>query len=279
MSDGESALQGSPEYWNRRVIQFGHTGWSNAALYTYDQRARIARVLELVDVGSDAGVLDFGCGTAELTTELAIRYPKARLTGIDFSDRVIAVAKDKLRSLSNIRLMAGEIDTAPLEPGTFDLILCVTVLQHIDPARLPAILGRISALLNPSGRLILLENVYRSRQGAGYINTRFDEAAWREVTAAAGFQIEYTTSYPHWGAAVVETVMPRLRRLRYLRQAVRGPPNMESSPVFARTKSDRVAALLVKSLLAATWAVDHVFRLPLPRRWRRYVIYVMAKKA
>ncbi len=280
MSDRETALQGSPEYWNRRVVQFGHTGWSNAALYAYDQRARIARILELVDMGSEATVLDFGCGTAELAAVLAIRYPKARITGIDLSDRVIAVAQDRLRGLPNIRLMAGEIDTAPLEPGTFDLILCVTVLQHIDPARLTAVLGRMSALLSSSGRLILLENVYRSRQGGGYINTGFDEAGWREVAAAAGFRTVSTTSYPHWGATLVETVLPALRRLRGKPQASGGgPPDAESSPASASARSSRVAALLVRSLLAGTWAFDHVFRLPLPRRWRRYAIFAMAKKA
>jgi SAM-dependent methyltransferase len=280
MSDRDTALQGSREYWNSRVIQFGHTGWSNAALYAYDQRARIARILELLDMGREAAVLDFGCGTAELAVALAVKNPQARITGIDLSDRVIAVAQDRLRGFPNIRLMVGEIDTAPIEPGTFDMILCVTVLQHIDPALLPAVLGRMSALLRPSGRLILFENVYRSWQSSGYINTGFDEADWREVAAAAGFETTCTTSYPHWGATVVETVLPALSRLRGKPQAAGvGPADGESDSASASARPSRVAALLIRSLLAATWVFDHVFRLPLPRRWRHYAIFAMTKKA
>lgn len=264
------------EYWNRRVVQFGHTGWSNPSLYKYDQRARIARILQLVQLDEASTILDFGCGTGELTEALARRYPKSWIVGIDVSDKVIEVAKKRLHSVGNITLMTDEIDSALLTTGTFDLILSITVLQHIKANKLTAVLDRFAALLRAEGRVIVLENVYRAQQTGGYIDTGFSEKSWHEMAAAAGFRIDRTTSYPHWGAVVVETILPMLRCLREKLKKRRRSVLPNAGPSVAPGAG--IAARLVKFLLALTWPLDHFLRLPLPRRWRHYAIFVVTKR-
>ena len=80
-----------------------------------------------------ASLLDVGCGPGSLTIDLAERVTPGRVLGIDLSPEVIeeasAAAKAAIRS--NASFVTGDFRSAPLEPGSFDIVHAHQVLQHL----------------------------------------------------------------------------------------------------------------------------------------------------
>ena len=66
-------------------------------------------------------VLDVGCGTGELLSRLAAKYPQARLAGLDPVPEMLAVARDKLSDAADLRV--GRANELPWEDGSFDLVV------------------------------------------------------------------------------------------------------------------------------------------------------------
>jgi 2-polyprenyl-6-hydroxyphenyl methylase/3-demethylubiquinone-9 3-methyltransferase len=93
--------------------------------------------------------LDVGCGAGLLAEPLA--RLGARLTGLDASADLIAVAQQHARARSlEIHYRAGEL--ADLG-GQFDLITCMEVIEHVaDPA---AFVNLLAKRLAPGGLFIL----------------------------------------------------------------------------------------------------------------------------
>lgn len=93
--------------------------------------------------------LDVGCGAGLLAEPLA--RLGARVTGLDASPELIAVARDHAAATGlAIDYRAGEIAD---QEGQFDLITCLEVIEHVaDPA---AFVKALAKRLAPGGLLIL----------------------------------------------------------------------------------------------------------------------------
>jgi 2-polyprenyl-6-hydroxyphenyl methylase / 3-demethylubiquinone-9 3-methyltransferase len=93
--------------------------------------------------------LDVGCGAGLLAEPLA--RLGAKVTGVDASPELIAVARDHAKSLSlDIDYRAGDVQ---LLDGQFDLVTAMEVIEHVaDPA---AFVGALAKRLAPDGLLIL----------------------------------------------------------------------------------------------------------------------------
>mgnify|MGYP002684269118 CR=1 FL=1 len=105
-------------YWNQRIAQVGHTGWSDPAVYAYDQRLRLAAVRDAIAAlpgGAHAAALDFGCGVGDFCALLAPRY--GRVVGYDSADEVLRRARAR-HSAANIAY-TGSLDEAT--GGRYDL--------------------------------------------------------------------------------------------------------------------------------------------------------------
>ena len=61
---------------------------------------------ELGRKGAMKRILDAGCGTGNLTVEIARNFPDAEVVGIDFTDKSLEVASGKINSLGlkNVKL-------------------------------------------------------------------------------------------------------------------------------------------------------------------------------
>ena len=162
------ALSHPPQaYWEARAQRFAVEGEGLAAVCSYGMPAFYNRVIDLsqrlalapwLQVRPGTSVLDVGCGVGRWCRELARRG--ARVTGVDFSPTMIAEARRRAAArgvLARCRFLVQ--DLAHLDAGEkFDLILGVTVLQHIlEPQALGAAVRRLADHLSEAGRLVLLE--------------------------------------------------------------------------------------------------------------------------
>jgi ubiquinone/menaquinone biosynthesis C-methylase UbiE len=141
--DGLAAVcaYGMPEFYNRAI--------------DWEQRRSLAPWLR---VSGTARVLDVGCGIGRWSRLLAARG--AEVMGVDLSPTMIAQARQRAAEegvADHCRFAVA--DLAQLELGeTFDLVLGVTVLQHIlDPGAFRAALAAMAGHVAPGGRMVLLE--------------------------------------------------------------------------------------------------------------------------
>lgn len=154
-------------YWEQRARRFAAEGRGLAAVCSYgmpgfynraidrEQRRALAPWLR---VAPGTRVLDVGCGVGRWSCRLAARG--AQVTGIDISPTMIAHARARAQDAGvagRCHFMVGDLARLALAQR-FDLVLGVTVLQHIlDPRALAAALQAMSAHLAPGGRMVLLE--------------------------------------------------------------------------------------------------------------------------
>lgn len=114
---------------------------------------RIAYMRERIGALEGLRVVDVGCGGGILGEALAAEG--AQLTGIDLAADTIAVAEAHAQEHATgaeYRNMSAE-DLATEQPGEFDLVCCMEMLEHVpDPA---AILAACATLARPGGDVVL----------------------------------------------------------------------------------------------------------------------------
>ena len=93
-------------------------------------------------------LLDVGCATG-----LALRLANdrgARVTGLDASEAMIAVARDRL---PDARLRVGDVEDLPFSDGGFDVVTAFNSLQYAsEPA---AAVAEIARVARPGGRVAI----------------------------------------------------------------------------------------------------------------------------
>lgn len=102
----------------------------------------------------DARVLDLCCGTGALTRELAGRLPRGQVTGVDFSEPMLAVAR-RHEGPSNITYQEADVLNLPFATGSFDAATMAFSMRNITD--IAACLREIARVLKPGASLVNLE--------------------------------------------------------------------------------------------------------------------------
>ena len=119
--------------------------------------ARLAYFDRLIDwTGKD--VLDLGCAGGFMAEALAKRG--ATVTGIDPAEQAIAAARTHAADEGlNIRYDVGMGETLPYSESTFDAVVCVDVLEHVED--LDRVIQECARVLRPGG-LFLFDTINRN---------------------------------------------------------------------------------------------------------------------
>lgn len=100
-------------------------------------------------------ILEVGCGVGNLTEQM-LPYCD-RLVGVDVEPHYIQTVQERFGDRpgfsAHLLDLSSEIPTTP-QPGTFDTVVCLNVLEHIEDH--VTTLRNMKAMLRPGGRLILL---------------------------------------------------------------------------------------------------------------------------
>lgn len=103
-------------------------------------------------------VLDIGCGTGSLVTELGRLHPEVEVVGLDPDPKALARARRKLeRAGRSARLDRAFADDMPYETGSFDRVFSSLMFHHLGPAEKKGTLAEVARVLAPGGELHLLD--------------------------------------------------------------------------------------------------------------------------
>ena len=106
--------------------------------------------------GAPGAILDFGTGIGNSLPHLAKQFPGAALTGLDISEKSLAVAERRFPGVATLIPYDGQ--HIPLGPQSFDLIFSACVFHHIDATEHAAIFGQLHRLLKPGGLMAIFEH-------------------------------------------------------------------------------------------------------------------------
>ncbi|HOL46512.1 MAG TPA: class I SAM-dependent methyltransferase, partial [Candidatus Saccharicenans sp.] len=108
-------------------------------------------------------VLDAGCGTGRLLPLILEKIgPAGKLLAVDFSEKMLDIARKKYRAPNLIFYRADISQFKP--PCQFDRIICLCLLPHL-PDKLLA-LRTLGATLKPGGQLIVAHTASREEVNA-----------------------------------------------------------------------------------------------------------------
>lgn len=116
-------------------------------------------------IRDDEKVLDMGCGPGSFLYTLGETKKNVTAVGVDIASGQIEFAKREIQSkypderISFRTLTPGPM---PFEAGTFDVVTCIEVIEHIHPQLAMKLLWDASRVLKPDGRLIITTPNYRS---------------------------------------------------------------------------------------------------------------------
>jgi tRNA (cmo5U34)-methyltransferase len=117
------------------------------------------RVAAATEGVSARAVLELGTGTGETALRVLALHPRARWTGIDASEPMLAHARERLPE-ADLRVARLE---DPLPPGRFDLAVSVLTVHHLDGPGKRDLFGRLAEVVRPGGRFVLGDVVVPER--------------------------------------------------------------------------------------------------------------------
>ena len=101
-------------------------------------------LLEFAGIADGSRVLDVGSGTGSLAFEMARRWPRCQVVGIDPSKEYVAYASAREHG-SNVRFESGDAQALSFPTGSFDACVSLLVFNFIpDPRKALSELRRVT---------------------------------------------------------------------------------------------------------------------------------------
>lgn len=110
------------------------------------------RALSKLNITPHAGVIDLCCGTGDLAKIIKTIQPDAGVIGIDFSERMLEIAKNKYH---NIKFYQGDVTNLPYEDNSFDIAVMGFGLRNIQNAE--KAVEEVYRILKPNGYFLHLD--------------------------------------------------------------------------------------------------------------------------
>ena len=163
-------------------------------------------LLQALAIEPGQRVLEVGCGTAS-TLERVCQRCTAHVVGLDLLQEMLVRARRRLSAagiLDRVLLVRGSAERIPFRSATFSAVYCESVLGFQKTQALRTVLREIHRVLQPGGRLVANEAIWRVGVDDALVQTinaacekdfglpQATESAWalsdwlREL-AAAGF--------------------------------------------------------------------------------------------
>ena len=114
------------------------------------------RAVRLLGPKRDEQILDLCCGTGDLSFEILRRQPRCRVTGADFAQPMLEIARSKvLGRKAKIEFVWADALNLPFEAASFNAVTVGFGVRNFENTA--AGLREIHRVLKPGGRVLVLE--------------------------------------------------------------------------------------------------------------------------
>jgi SAM-dependent methyltransferase len=148
----------------------------------------ITEIVDSLPKGADFRLLDAGCGTGQMT-KLLEEYGNA--VGLEIAPEAIALARK--RGVRNV--VQGSISDPPFEAGSFDLVLSLDVIEHVDHDI--QILSSLFEVVKPGGHLIVtvpaFEALWSEHDEINQHKRRYRVPQLKAMLEESGFAVDRIT--------------------------------------------------------------------------------------
>jgi len=165
-------------------------GWANAEIYdAFVREGSVYRALNehlaaLAEIGDARRVLDLACGGgATAQACLALLPPAGELVGVDASEAMVAVARDRVRDPRARFAVASAAAVERVARGPFDRAVSNAAFWQFPTSR--PVLAALGRLLVPGGLLVFNVPAERVRGETAPVHP-FQVALAREIEASTG---------------------------------------------------------------------------------------------
>jgi ArsR family transcriptional regulator len=165
--------------------------WDRLRLELYGERFSIAAMLALLP--ADYVVADLGCGSGNLTAELAPHVKQ--VIGVDGSGAMLKAARkrtleSKKGEFANVDLRKGDLAAVPIADGSCDAAMLVLALTYVaEPAR---VVGEMARILKPGGRAVVVDLLPHDREDfrrqTGQMSLGLEPVAMQRMLDGGGFE-------------------------------------------------------------------------------------------
>ena len=118
-------------------------------------------VVEKMRFPNPGRLLDVATGTADLALEAALRYPRLRVTGVDFAEPMLEIGRRKVRASGlgdRITLVPEDALALPFPNCSFDVTTVAFGMRNIPDKR--AALREMARVTVPGGQVMVLEMTF-----------------------------------------------------------------------------------------------------------------------
>jgi len=189
----------------------------------YDQRWQgyitntLAFLVDWARIAPAETVLDVACGTGELERLLIEQQAKQIVTGVDFSNQMLAIARPKFADQPSVTFQQASASALPWSQPEFDVVVCANAFHYFDGP--DQVLAEMRRVLQPTGRVVILDwcrDFFVCRLCdwvLGWLDPAhqncYTEAELHELLTAAGYRIQRSQRVRFgliWGLMAVEAV-------------------------------------------------------------------------
>lgn len=112
--------------------------------------------MKRMNVKKGSSALDVCCGTADWTIAMAEAVgEQGNATGLDFSNNMLKIGREKIKDYSNIELIHGNAMDLPFADNTFDYVTIGFGLRNVPDYM--TVLKEMHRVVKPGGKVVCLE--------------------------------------------------------------------------------------------------------------------------
>lgn len=112
--------------------------------------------LKLLNIEDGSNVLDICTGTGDLAFFINKINPNLNITGIDFSEKMLEIARNKQKDYqNNMKFFLADGRELPFEDDTFDIVTIGFGLRNIE--NYERVISEIHRVLKPKGQILNLD--------------------------------------------------------------------------------------------------------------------------
>lgn len=150
----ELGIPADYQYKAIRSSNFIQSNWHKNKMFVVNLLSHLNKNMKVLDLGT-------GSGNFELLFHSRVK----KIVGVDYNDEALEFLKGRLesRKIKNVTLENADLRNFKLSKNqSFDLIIMIDVIEHLDYDDVKSLFTRFKKYLNKNGKVIIVTPNYKS---------------------------------------------------------------------------------------------------------------------